>query len=85
MLGFTRRLSLAIPVRLTKMALKPDAPAPRTYKFFDEKNVKSLGLRLKPRLALISRWNLRRMFFFNTRERTNPDMSLRGVMAILNP
>ncbi len=55
MLGFTRRLSLAIPVRLTQMALKPNAPDPKTYQFFDEKNVKSLGLRLKPRLALISR------------------------------
>ena len=55
MLGFTRRLSLAIPVRLTQMALKPNAPDPKKYQFFDEKNVKSLGLRLKPRLALISR------------------------------
>jgi|GEM_PF-4116992 hypothetical protein len=46
MLGFTRRLSLAISVRLTQMVLQPNAPAPKTSLFFDAKDVTSLGLRL---------------------------------------
>jgi hypothetical protein len=46
MLGLTRRLSLAISVRLTQMVLQPNAPAQKTSLFFDAKDVTSLGLRL---------------------------------------